>query len=74
MEGQTCSFAPLCYVFLLMATGKALEECNGRLFSIYSKVAFAKLYKTKTPIIAADTLMTGFCHFSYNKNCLCCIY
>ena len=56
------------YVGNLKGVGRIYQQT---FIDTYSKVAFAKLYTTKTPITAQTCSMTKSCRISSSRSCLC---
>ena len=59
------------YVGTLKGVGRIYQQT---FVDTYSKVAFAKLYTTKTPITAADLLNDKVPRFSLKTTYLCCVF
>ena len=59
------------YVGTFKGVGRVYQQT---FVDTYSKVAFAKLYTTKTPITAADLLNDKVLRFLNNTVCRCCAF
>jgi hypothetical protein len=59
------------YVGTLKGVGRIYQQT---FVDTYSKVAFAKLYTTKTPITAADLLNDKVPRFSLKTTYRCCVF